>query len=218
MDILNYSIDNNETFETFYRIGYNLTTFFLNLDFKWSGIELIAIFFSILYVLLAAKRNIWCWGAAVISVCLYIYICYSAKLFAETGLQIFYLIMAFYGYINWKTDNGRLEIREWKVGKHFFIILLGIVCTFMMGFYFSVYTSAAMPITDSFTTTFSILATYMVVKKILENWLYWIVVDIVSIYLYFNRELYLTALLFLIYSIIAIYGYFSWVKQNKLNA
>lgn len=196
----------------------DIVNYLYSLDFKWSNIEVIAISFSILYVILAAKKNIWCWGAAAISVSLYIHICYSAKLFPETGLQIFYLIMALYGYLNWKTDKGKLKIKEWSIRKHLLVILLGIICTFFMGFYFSTYTSAEMPIVDSFTTVFSVFATYMVVKKILENWLYWIVLDIVSAYLYFNRDLHLTSLLFLIYTVIAIYGYFSWIKQNKIDA
>ena len=74
---------------------------FSNLDFNWSIIESIAVLFSVLYVILATKQNIWCWAAAGISVALYIYICFSAQLFPETGLQVFYLIMAFYGYYNW---------------------------------------------------------------------------------------------------------------------
>jgi nicotinamide mononucleotide transporter len=87
-----------------------------------------------------------------------------------------------------------------------------------MGFYFSTYTSAKMPIVDSFTTIFSIIATYLVTKKVLENWLYWIVIDVVSIYLYFGRDLHLTSLLFIVYTVIAIFGYFSWIKKVKINA
>ena len=86
-----------------------------------------------------------------------------------------------------------------------------------MGFYFSIYTDSVMPITDSFTTIFSLIATYMVVKKVLGNWLYWIVIDLVSVYLYFNRDLHLTSLLFIVYTIIAVFGYFSWVNRMKIN-
>ena len=87
-----------------------------------------------------------------------------------------------------------------------------------MGFYFATYTNAKMPIVDSFTTVFSIFATYMVAKKILGNWLYWIVIDMVSVYLYFSRDLHLTSLLFMAYTIIAIFGYFSWIKKMKIDA
>ena len=75
-----------------------------------------------------------------------------------------------------------------------------------------------MPIVDSFTTVFAIIATYMVTKKVLENWLYWIIIDTVSVYLYFSKDLHLTSLLFITYTIIAVFGYFIWIKQAKLDA
>ena len=195
-----------------------ITLFFNNLDFNWNIIECIAVFFSILYVILAAKESIWCWGAGAISVSLYIYICFFAQLYPETGLQVFYLFMAFYGYYNWTKKEESLQISEWSIGKHLFILLIGAILTFLMGFYFATYTNAKMPIVDSFTTVFSLFATYMVAKKILGNWLYWIVIDAVSIYLYFSRDLHLTSLLFMVYTIIAIFGYFSWIKKMKLGA
>ena len=194
-----------------------ITQIFANLYFYRSIIiESIAVLFSILYVVLAVKENIWCWGAALISVSLYIYICFSAQLYPETGLQGFYFIMAIIGYYMWNKENKE-EIKEWSEIKHLLIILLGAILTFFMGFYFSTYTNSQMPIIDSFTTVFSIIATYMVIKKVLGNWLYWIVIDAVSVYLYFNRDLHLTSLLFIAYTIIAIFGYFSWMKKMKTN-
>ena len=191
---------------------------FSNLDFNWSIIESIAVLFSVLYVILATKQNIWCWAAAGISVALYIYICFSAQLFPETGLQVFYLIMAFYGYYNWAKKEQDLQITQWSAGKHLTLIITGAIITFLMGFYFATYTSAKMPIVDSFTTVFSVIATYMVVKKILGNWLYWIVIDTVSVYLFYSRDLHLTSLLFIVYTIIAVFGYFSWMKKIKIDA
>ena len=194
-----------------------ITQIFANLYFYRSIIiESIAVLFSILYVILAVKENIWCWGAALISVSLYIYICFSAQLYPETGLQVFYFIMAIIGYYMWNKENKE-EIKEWSEIKHLLIILSGAILTFFMGFYFSTYTNSQMPIIDSFTTVFSIIATYMVIKKVLGNWLYWIVIDAVSVYLYFNRDLHLTSLLFIAYTIIAIFGYFSWMKKMKIN-
>jgi len=190
--------------------------FFLNnIDFNWSIIEFVAVFFSVLYVILAVKESIWCWGAALISVTLYIYICYNAQLYPETGLQFFYLLMAFYGYYHWNKNDSNLQIQVWTITKHLRILLLGAILTFLIGFYFSIYTNAVMPLVDSFTTVFSVFATYMVAKKVLGNWLYWIVIDAVSVYLYFSRDLHLTSLLFMGYTIIAIFGYFSWLKRNN---
>ncbi len=188
------------------------------LDFNWSIIESVAVFFSILYVILAAKESIWCWGAAAISVVLYIYICYTAQLYPETGLQVFYLFMAFYGYHHWNKKEQELQISEWNTSKHLLILAIGAILTFLMGFYFTTYTNAAMPLVDSFTTVFSIFATFMVAKKILGNWLYWIVIDAVSVYLYFSRGLHLTSILFFAYTIIAIFGYIKWLKIMPKDA
>ena len=195
-----------------------IALFFNNLDFNWTIIESVAVFFSILYVILATKQDIWCWAAAGISVILYIYICFTAQLYPETGLQIFYLMMAFYGYYNWNKNDENLQITQWTIGKHLSLTLVGAIITFLVGFYFATYTDSRMPIIDSFTTTFSIIATYMVTKKILENWLYWIVIDTVSVYLYFSRGLHLTSLLFIAYTIIAIAGYFTWLNNKTTNA
>lgn len=184
------------------------------------NLESIAVIFSILYVILAAKENNWCWLSAIVSVSLYIYICYNAKLYLETALQVFYLLMAFYGMWNWhgKTINRTISVTEWSLKNHILILISGTFLTFFLGFYFITYTDAAMPLVDSFTTVFSLFATYMVAKKVLENWIYWIVIDAVSVYLYHSRELEQTALLFIIYTIIAIFGYLVWLKTLKYNA
>jgi len=124
---------------------HEITLFFNNLDFNWSIIESIAVLFSMLYVILAAKENILCWWAAVISVTLYIYIFFSVQLYPETGLQVFYLFMAFYGYYNWNKKEQSLQIIEWNISKHFAVLILGTILTFLMGFYFT---------KGSFSTTF----------------------------------------------------------------
>ena len=177
-----------------------------------SLIEFLAVSFSIIYVILAANGNIWCWLAAIISVSLYVYICYNAKLYAETILQVFYLLMAFWGYFSWKSMNTKNTIQEITLSSHILFICFGVVFTFISGYLFSIYSDAKMPLVDSFTTIFSLIATYMVVKRILSTWLYFIVIDIVSIYLYYSRDLYFSSILFIINSIIAVIGYYNWTK------
>ena len=188
-------------------------------------LETIAIVFSILYVSLAAKQVVWCWIAAMISVIIYMYICYHSKLYMETSLQVFYFFMSIYGFWNWSANKNKqnpnmslkkgISISEWSIHKHLITILIGTVAAFFLGFIFSTYTDAEMPIIDSFTTVFSIFATFMVAKKILGNWLYWIVIDIASVYLYDSRDLKQTAFLFIVYTAFAIYGYFSWIKKME---
>ena len=178
------------------------------------NLESIAVLFSIIYVILVAKESIWCWAAAIISVSLYIFICYEAKLYAETALQFFYLIMAVAGYFFWKEspDKKQLDIKELSIGNHALILFAGIIFTLILGYVLTIYTQAKLPLLDSFTTIFSIIATFMVIKKILENWLYFIAIDLVSIYLYNTRDLQQTAILFVLYAIIACVGYYNWIS------
>ena len=190
--------------------------FFENLNYSWDWIESSAVLMSVLYVFFAAKENIWCWFFGAISAILYTYICFNIKLYAETFLQLFYLIMSVIGYISWKKPEVS-KINQWSVKKHLILILLSIIFVFIVGFLLSIRTDAKMPLVDTFTTVFSVVATILVIKKVLENWLYWIVIDLVSIFLYFERDLHLSSILFMIYTIIAIKGYFSWIEKSKLN-
>ena len=184
------------------------------------NLESIAVLFSIIYVILVAKESIWCWTAAIISVSLYIFICYEAKLYAETALQFFYLIMAVAGYFFWKEspDKKQLDIKELSIGNHALILFTGIIFTLILGYVLTIYTQAKLPLLDSFTTIFSIIATFMVIKKILENWLYFIAIDLISIYLYNSRDLQQTSMLFMLYTIIAFIGYYNWVRLMQKNA
>jgi nicotinamide mononucleotide transporter len=178
-----------------------------------STIEIIAVFFAILYVILAAKESIWCWLAAIISVILYTRICYSAQLYPETGLQIFYLAMAIYGYIQWNKPKKDTIIISWTKQKHLIVIIINSLISLCLGYYFDHFTEAKLPYIDSATTIFSISTTYMVTKKVIENWIYWIVIDLASIYLYYNRDLNLSAGLFGLYVILAAIGYIQWKKK-----
>ena len=175
--------------------------------------ELIAVIFAILYVVLAAKESLYCWPAAIVSVSLYVYICFNAKLFPETGLQIFYLAMAIYGWLQWRKPKKEINIKSWPLRKHFIVLASSILLSIGLGYYFDVYTQAAMPYLDSSTTILSLFATYMLTKKIIENWWYWIAIDIASAYLYYNRDLTLSAILFALYVILASVGYLQWKKN-----
>ncbi|MBT4738270.1 MAG: nicotinamide mononucleotide transporter [Flavobacteriales bacterium] len=188
---------------------------FSNANLNW--ITICAAISGILYIILAAKENVWCWLAASISVCLYMYINYDLGYYSQAVLQIFYLFMAIYGYVMWnKLDPER--IKEWSAKKHLFIIFIGAIITFIIGFILTEYVEdSEQPILDSLTTVFSVFASYMVAKKVLGNWLYWIVIDSLIIYLYYIQGEFILALQFLVYIIIAVYGYFSWIQRMKTN-
>ncbi len=186
-------------------------------DANLNWITVCAAISGILYIILAAKENVWCWLAASISVCLYMYINYDLGYYSQAALQIFYLFIAIYGYVMWnKLDPER--IKEWSEKKHLFIIFIGAIITFIIGFILTEYVEdSEQPILDSLTTVFSVFASYMVAKKVLGNWLYWIVIDSLIIYLYYIQGEFILALQFLVYIIIAVYGYFSWIQRMKTN-
>ena len=181
-------------------------------------LETFAVCSAILYLILAANEDVRCWYAALFSSILYMYIMYTAGLMMESFLQIFYICMAIYGWYIWSSKinvEQELKIRSWKMQYHLYTITIVTLLAIITGFFLEKYTQAALPFLDAFTTWGAIITTYMVAKKIIENWIYWFVIDSISIYLFMSRELYLTSLLFFIYLIIIIFGYRSWMK--KLN-
>ncbi len=176
--------------------------------------EYVAVICALIYVALISLKNQWGWLFATISSAIYIFICYYGKLYLETGLQVFYVAMAIYGWYEWSDadDEPKEGIIQWSNKTHVFIISAGLIVTILTGIFFNIYTDQAQPFLDAFTTIFSLIATYMITKKVLENWFYWIVIDLVATFLYVNRGLELSGLLYLLYTIIAFYGYFNWKK------
>jgi len=183
-----------------------------------SLIEYLAVFSSIIYVVLAAKRMILCWLFAFIGSALFVYLCYVGELYIESMLQLFYVAMAIVGWLNWKkSENDQLEIVKWKVNEHLLnIVIIGIVAA-VLGYLFDKFTNQANPYVDAFTTCYSLSTTFMVTKKVLGNWIYWIVIDIVSIYLYAQRDYHLTAVQYGIFTIIAVFGFIAWWNQYKMQ-
>lgn len=177
-------------------------------------IEIIAVIFAILYLVFAALENNWCWLFAAISTVLYIYICYDAQLFLESILQFFYLFMALYGWQQWKkSKDNATKINSISIQLHLKLIVVAELTALLAGYFFSKYTSAALPWLDAHITAYSIVATYMVTKKIIENWLWWFVIDALAVYLYFAKNLNLTAFLYFAYVIMVVFGYYKWKKE-----
>ncbi len=172
---------------------------------------------AICYLLLAVRQIIWCWLAWILSSCLYLYVMFNAGLYMEAALQIFYVAMGFYGWMQWSKGGteDHLVVRRWGFGSHLFAVAVILILTLLSGEVLSNYTAAAMPFMDALTTWGAIVTTYMVAKKLIENWIYWFVIDSISIYLFISRELYFTAGLFFVYLFIIIFGYRSW-KQMEL--
>ena len=184
-------------------------------------LEVVAVALAILYLLLAIRQNIWCWAAAAVSTGLFLFIMARAGLYMESALQLFYLAMAGYGWYEWRyggVGHGELKVSTWPWRRH--LVAIGAVALLVLisGGLLSRYTAAALPFADSFTTWGAVVATFMVARKILENWIYWFVIDAVSIGLYLNRELYFTAALFGAYLVMIVFGYRAWRASLREDA
>jgi len=143
---------------------------------------------------------------------------YSVGLYMESGLQIFYIVMGFYGWSQWSKakSESAYEVFTWTPIQHILSILLILFLTVSSGYLLDWFTEAALPFWDALTTWGAIVTTYMVAKKVLENWIYWFVIDLISVFLFASRELYLTAFLFFSYLFIIVIGYRSW-NRIRLN-
>ena len=179
-----------------------------------SPIEVSAVGLALAYVILAIYQQRLCWLAAMASALLYIGIFWQVQLYLEAALQLFYIAMAIYGYIIWgNEDSSVVVIQTWPYRYHAAACLALLLLSLMLGGAMQAFTDAASPFIDAGTTVSALLATWMVARKLLENWLYWIAIDLASIGLYLSRDLTLTAVLFGGYVILASLGYRTWRRQ-----
>jgi nicotinamide mononucleotide transporter len=181
-------------------------------------VEVVAVVFGLIYILLAAKENVWCWPAGFIGTGTSIYLFWDGSLYMESALNVYYLLMAIFGWWQWQygsKTNSKLAIRSLDLKEHLTILVLISVLTLISGYLLSTNTDAALPYLDSFTTWSAVITTWMVTRKILENWLYWIVINSAAIYLYIERDFLLYALLFGLYVVIAIFGYRQWLNNIR---
>lgn len=185
----------------------------------WTGtsqLEIVSVVFGLVYVVLAARENIWCWPAGFIGTGTAVFLFWDASLVMESALNVYYLAMAIFGWWQWRAggdNNAGLLISSWNSRQHLIAISLVCILTLVSGYLLSTRSAAALPYVDSFTTWSAVITTWMVARKILQSWLYWIVIDLVAMWLFSERGLYLYALLFLLYSLIAVIGHFQWSRK-----
>lgn len=176
-----------------------------------TSLEIIAVILNLTYVILAAYEKKSCWIYGGIGSLISVWLFYKASLPSEAFLYFFYFVMAVIGYFNW-IDNSRQKIHRANYIIHLQLLISSLALS--GGFYlFSSYLNGVSPGLDALTTGFSIVATYMVIRKILSNWIYWILIDIVSTYLYFSREMEIYAGLMILYTLIAIFGFIKWKRE-----
>jgi nicotinamide mononucleotide transporter len=183
-----------------------------------SGWEYIAVILSLAYVFLAVKENQWCWPAAFLSTFIYTIMYWNGALLMESALNVYYMIMAVIGWYMWqqgKQVDSVAPIISWSLSRHIYIIVTTTLIATVFGFVMDNYTRADFAYLDSFTTCFAVMTTYLVAKKVLENWLYWIIINAASMYLFFVKGYYPTFVLFVFYTVIACWGYKRWYEEHE---
>jgi nicotinamide mononucleotide transporter len=185
---------------------------------QWSAYELTAVILAIGYLLLAIRQNIWCWLCAAASTSIYIVLFFQAKLYMESLLNVFYLAMAVFGWWVWRNAAGALNelpVSVWPRNRHLTAIAIIAGLSMSTGYFLDRFTDAAFPYVDSMTTYSAVWATFLVARKVLENWWYWLVIDLVSIFIYWSRDLQLTSVLFAVYVLLIPLGIAAWTRSYR---
>ena len=181
-----------------------------------STIEVVAVIFGLVCVWLTVRENVWCWPTGLVMVVLYIVIFFRAKLYSDMGLQVIYVVMQVYGWHNWlRGGKGKTELRVSRISRRgaVFWVSIGLAGTGSLGFVMSTWTDASLPHWDAATTVLSLIAQWLMAKKILESWVFWIVVDVLCVGVYTYKALHLTAGLYAVFLGLATAGLIAWRKS-----
>lgn len=182
------------------------------------GLEIFAVITGLCFIILLIRQNIWCWLFGIISSLSSILLFYYTKLYSESILYIYYVIIGFYGIYTWrKREKANEHVQTVGTIYHIIVVVSGVILSCGLGKYFSTGTDAARPYADATSTIFSFIASYMEAHKILSAWVLWILINGFSIWLYADRGLALYAALMAIYFLLSIYGYITWKKSMSKN-
>ncbi len=183
-----------------------------------SLLEVVAVVMALLYLFLAIRQNIWCWFGAGISTAIYVYLFLDAKLYMQSALNGFYFAMAIYGWMVWRsgqTEEKQLPVVSWPLMTHVYAILLIAAVGLFNGYVLDTLTDSQHAYADAIVAWGAIWATFLVARKVLENWWYWLVIDIASIFIYWSRDLQLTSVLFAVYVLMIPFGLVSWARSRR---
>jgi len=187
--------------------------------FETQYVEILGVIFSILYLFFSIRQNILLWPLGIASALLYMLVFYQSKFYADMGLNGYYVLISIYGWFLWKRGEGKdgsgLPVSRLGKRNAWGLLLITSAVFVGIGQVLARFTDSPVPYWDAFTTAVSFTATWMLARKILENWILWIVVDLVSMGLYLYRGLFPTLLLFGIYTTMAVIGYFKWLRTYQ---
>jgi nicotinamide mononucleotide transporter len=183
-----------------------------------SWIESLAVVLALVYVVLAIRQSVACWVAAFASSCLYVWVFFAARLYMDSALNVFYAVMAVYGFWQWRRvdRDGAHHVRRWPLSQNAVAAAVILLLSAVNWYFLSRYTPAAYPFVDSLVSWAAVFATFLVARKVYENWHWWLVIDAASACLYFAKGLYLTVLLFALYLVLIVIGMREWRRSLPL--
>ena len=185
-----------------------------------SWLEWLGAVTGIYCVYLAAKQNIWNWPVAIISVLAYVIVFFKSQLYGDAGLQVYFLGTCIYGWYFWikKKERHEKPVTSLTNAAYAWIILITIVLSLLLGLFLKKFTPTNVPYIDGFCTAISFIAQILMTRKILQNWALWIFVDICYVPLYIYKNLYVTAILYVILLVLAWLGHVDWKKEYEAGS
>jgi len=181
-----------------------------------SSLEIIAAIFGAIAVYLAARERIWSWPTAIVNVSLYTIVFFQSRLYADMGLQVVYLALSIFGWYNWLHGGERRSVlRVSRASARLLVALTALigVGSYALGTTLATRTNAALPYLDSALTVTSLVAQWLMTRKVLENWILWIAVDIVYVPMFLSRGLTATAILYAVFLVLAVLGFIEWRRS-----
>ena len=189
--------------------------------YQTTWLEAFAVVFGLLSVWYSKQENILVYPTGIVSVLIYVYLCFEYKLYADMGINAYYFVMSVYGWYNWVNtrDDSKAQIPvSWNSRSENHLSILFLICSFLLIRWVLIsYTDSDVPNWDATTTSFALVGMWLMARKKVENWIAWIITDIISVPLYLYKGLPFTAIQFLIFTGLAIWGYFAWKKSYEKN-
>jgi nicotinamide mononucleotide transporter len=184
----------------------------------YSMLEAVGVILAVMYLLLAIQQNIWCWLCAAVSSAIFAFLFFNVRLYMEAVLNIFYFAMAIYGWHTWssgRSEGQGLAVVVWSHRVHFMAVAVVVAVSLGSGYMLDTRTDAAFPYIDSITSWGAVWATYLIARKVLENWWYWLVIDATMIFVFWAKGLELTAVLYILYLLMIPIGLLNWTRSYR---
>lgn len=186
-----------------------------------SGWEVTAALLGVGYILFAARESQWCWPMAFVSTLIYTLLFWEGQLPMQALLNFYYMGMAIYGFLLWRQhrhSEDNIAIHSWPVSYNLAFLVIGTVLTVVIGLYLDSTQTSQYPYLDAGITVFSVLNTWLMARKVLQNWLYWVIIDAAAIGLYLQTGFYATVALFSLYTVLAMAGFINWLRLYRQQA